>query len=272
MSAHRSSYQAPSALEESFISTNSTLFPMPNLSLDYDSSAEPDGSSLPFQHARPSSGDRHTAGTIPTLPPVPSLRLAPGVSTPPKRANYAHSRSWTFPSTFTPSYDSQSGRNPGDSEGQSSTPFSKPVDPTVGPQNPDGSMHIATVNYQRLAANLQATLFEKIMAATWEDDDGADNGGKRARASHGEDLGKRAEVSTFSARDRALANLESLHEANRFTAGGYKDYEEIVTGSLCDLADAISGVDGFTEETSLLSLTQGLEGCMLPEKTDRDTT
>ncbi|EAL19777.1 hypothetical protein CNBG0700 [Cryptococcus deneoformans B-3501A] len=249
MSAHRSPYQAPPDLEGSFRSTNSTLFPMPNLSLDYDSSAEPDGSSLPFQHARPSSGDRQTAGTIPTLPPVPSLRLAPGVSTPPKRANYAHSRSWTFPSTFAPSYDTQSGRNPGDSEGQSSTPFSKPVDPT------------------RLAANLQATLYEKIMAATWEDD-----GGKRARASHGEDLGKRAEVSTFSARDRALANLESLHEANRFTAGGYKDYEEIVTGSLCDLADAISGVDGFTEETSLLSLTQGLEGCMLPEKTDRDTT
>lgn len=45
-----------------------------------------------------------------------------------------------------------------------------------------------------------------------------------------------------------------------------------MTSSLRDLADAVYAVDGFTGKTCLLSLTKGLEGCMLPEKTARDTT
>lgn len=45
-----------------------------------------------------------------------------------------------------------------------------------------------------------------------------------------------------------------------------------MTSSLRDLADAVYAVDGFTGKTTLLSLTKGLEGCMLPEKTARDTT
>lgn len=276
MSIPSSPYQAPSTLGESFISTSNTGIPVPNLSLlDYDSSAECDLPPL----AQPSSSAQRT-GTIPTSSPVvPSLTLASTVGTFPRRVNPARSRSLTFPfTTFTPSYNNRSGDDPGSShyyyqdheQGQLSTPFSKPVDPTVGLQNPDGSIHVATVDYQRLAANLQAKVYEEIMAATW--DDGGDNGGEWGQASRGEDRGECAEPAAFSARDRALASLESLGQANSLTAGGNENYKETVTGSLCDLADAVSGVDGFTEKMSLLSLTQGLEGCMLPNETARDTT
>lgn len=117
------------------------------------------------------------------------------------------------------------------------------------------------------------------MTAKWDDGArGPADAGKgmmgKGRASRGEEWAGYPEIATLSLspRDRALASLESLRRANSLTAGGYESYKEIVTSSLCDLADAVYAVDGFTEKTSLLSLTKGLEGCMLPEKRARDTT
>lgn len=118
------------------------------------------------------------------------------------------------------------------------------------------------------------------MTAKWDDGarGGAADAGKgmmgKGRASRGEEWVGDPEIATLSLspRDRALASLESLRRANSLTAGGYENYKEIVTSSLCDLADAVCAVDDFTEKTSLLSLTKGLEGCTLPEKTARDTT
>lgn len=249
---------------------------MPNLSLlDYDSSAEPDGSSPCFPLIQPNPSTRPTGGTS-TSSSVPRL-------------SFARSRSSTFPI-----YNNHPGDDPGNSHyynhfddgdqvhehGHSSIVFSKPVDPTVGPQNSDGSVHTAPVNYQRLAANLSAKLHEEIMTAKWDDGarGGAADAGKgmmgKGRASRGEEWVGYPEIATLSLspRDRALVSLESFRRANSLTAGGYENYKEIVTSSLCDLADAVCAVDDFTEKTSLLSLTKGLEGCTLPEKTARDTT
>ncbi|KIR42088.1 hypothetical protein I307_04649 [Cryptococcus deuterogattii 99/473] len=276
MSTHSSPCRTPQHLTESFISTNRTGIPMPNLSLlDYDSGAEPDVSFRSFRLIQPNSSTRPTSGTSTSFS-VPTL-------------SFACSRSSTFPI-----YNNQSGDDPGNSHyynhfddsdqvhehGNSSTLFLKPIDPTVGPQNSDGSVHTATVNYQRLAANLSAKLHAEIMNAKWDDGargEAADAGKGMmvdGRASRGEELGGYTETATLSlsTRDRALASLESLRRANSLTAGGYENYKEIVTSSLCDLADAVYAVDGFTEKTSLLSLTKGLEGCMLPEKKGRNTT
>lgn len=150
---------------------------MPNLSLlDYDSSAEPDSSSPSFSLIQPSPSTRPTGGTSisSSVPPL----------------SFARSRSSAFPI-----YNNQSGDDPGNSHyhnhshdddqvhehGNSSTLFLKPIDPTVGPQNCDGSVHTATINYQRLAANLSAKLHEEIMNAKWDDgaNGGAADAGKR---------------------------------------------------------------------------------------------
>lgn len=155
--------------------------------------------------------------------------------------SFARSRSSTFPI-----YINHPGDDPGNNHyynhfddddqvhehGHSSIVFSKPVDPTVGPQNSDGSVHTATVNYQRQAANLSAKLHAGIITAKWEDgarEEAADAGkgmmGK-GRASRGEEWAGYPEIATLSpsSRDRALASLESLRRANSLAVGGYENY------------------------------------------------